>query len=76
MLLIVSWNSSYGLPYRTLSEADDIGQFDDGTLGLSGGPSLQHTPVLLPHHVSREPEPSTTYRTTNHSCTCLIMRKV
>lgn len=72
------WNPPYGLPSRAPLEPDDIGQFDDDTLsheGLTGGPYLQHSPVPLPHHVSREPDLSTTYRTTNHSCTCLIMRK-
>lgn len=78
MRLIGSWNPPHGMPSRAPSEPDDIGQFDDDTLshrGLTGGPFLQHSPVPLPHHVSRESDLSTTYRTTNHSCTCLIMRK-
>lgn len=79
MLLIGSWDSPYGLPSRAPSEPDNIGQFDDGMLdhrGLSGGPFSQHSQVLLPHYVSLAPELSTTNRTTNRSCTCLIMRKV
>ena len=85
MRLIGSWDPPYGLPSRAPSEPDDIGQFDDDTgqfdddtlsyRGLTGGSFLQHSPVPLPHHVSREPDLSTTYRTTNYSCTYLIMCK-
>ncbi len=75
---IGSWNPPSGLPSRAPSEPDDIGQFDDDPpshRGLAGGPFLQHSPVLLPHQVSRESDLSTTYRTTSHSCMRLVMRR-
>src|SRR5580692_3824776 len=75
MRLIGQCDPPYGLPSRAPSEQDDMGQFDDDTpshRGLPGGPFLQHPPVL-PQCVFQEPELSTTYCTTNSSCTCLIM---
>ncbi|KAI9446595.1 P-loop containing nucleoside triphosphate hydrolase protein [Lactarius indigo] len=65
-----SWNPLSGLPSRAPSEPDDIGQFDEepsSHWGPAGRPSLQHSPVLLPHQVSRESNLSTTYRITGHS---------
>ncbi|KAH9180405.1 P-loop containing nucleoside triphosphate hydrolase protein [Lactarius sanguifluus] len=65
-----SWNPLSGLPSRAPSELDDIGQFDDepsSHRGLAGRPFPQHSPVLLPHQVSRGSDLLTTYHTSGRS---------
>ncbi|KAH9001412.1 Sec63 Brl domain-containing protein [Lactarius akahatsu] len=65
-----SWNPLSGLPSGAPSEPDDIEQFDDEPFshrGLAGRPFPQHSPVLLPHQVSRESDLSTTYHTIGRS---------